>query len=469
MRKRKLLFPLILFPLSILSAENLHLNDYLKGWIENDRDLKSAVLSLQKTELSNEKTLIQNGFDITLSSGTMILKTGNDGVSFSLNPTVNASLPSMRNLSLSAGSSINVSANSEVTNASLKAEIDLLDTEKEKRSLTEKKALRSVLEAKRNIEAKAQSSEKDFYSEIKSLLKSSESISNSETSLYTDKISFEKIKTQGFAETSSSYRLAEMKVNNDLHTIETTERSLNHNFGLFLIKCGFQEDSITYDDFLKLLEAELTEPELLTFESFNKENYKTLENALWTQELNTLTREADKNYNLKGNAGYTFRNSTTNDSDSIDVGLSSSVLGMTLKGGISLPVNPAASPSFTAAISFSPNTLKLQKLEEKENQLSVQSESLSVETALNAYNLALADNRQTLKDLEWTKSTNEENLAMYTKTESDMKYYFDCGIITESEYLSAKANKEKYEIEKTLGILDVIITNCETQNLFYTE
>jgi len=474
MRKNRIITLSLFLSFSLLTAESLSLNDYLKGWIENDRDLKSASLALQKTELANEKTLIQNGFDITLSTGTMTFKTVNGSGKFTVSPSVKASLPSARNLSVSAGTDISISAESKLENASISAGIDLIDTEKESRNLTEKKAVRSVLEAKRNIEAKAQSAEKSFYSEIKSLLKSSESIATSENSLYTDKISFEKIKTQGYSETSSSYRLAEMKVNNDLHTIETSERSLSHAFGLFLMKCGLQPDSVSYEDFLKTLEADLKDQEVLTFEAFKKENYKTLENALWTQELNTLTRNADKNYSLKGSAGYTFNNTSTlgsdgKASDSVDAKLTSSVLGMNLSAGVSLPVNPSASPAFTAGISFSPNTLKLQKLEEKENQISVESENLSVETALNNYNLARADNHQTMKDLAWTKTSVEENLAMYSKTESDMKYYYDRGIITESEYLSAKSNKEKYEIEKTLGVLDVIITNCETQSLFYTE
>lgn len=467
--KNKFLISVFFLTTAFLSAQDLSLTDYLKGWLDNDRDLKSAAINLQKAELSNEKVLIQNGFDITLSSGTMTFKFDDKGANVSLSPSVKATLPSARNLSLNAGSDITLSSESKIKNASISAGIDIIDTEKEKRDLTEKKSLRSILEAKRQIEAKAQNSEKSFYSEIKSLLKASESIASSKNNLYSDQISFEKIKAQGYAATSSNYRLAEMKVRNDLHSIETSERSLFHNFGLFRLKCGFTEPSVNYEDFLKLLESEITEQEILSFKDFKKENYRQLENALWSQEINNLSRNSNKNYSLKGSAGYTFNNANTNSSDSIDAKLTSSVSGMNLSAGVSIPVNPAANPAFTAGISFSPNTLKIQKLSEKENSLDEQSEALSVETALNNYYLALADNRQTVKDLEWNKATIEENLSMYTKNESDMKYYLERGIITESEYLSAKTNKEKYEIEKTLNFLDIIITNCETKSLFYTE
>lgn len=473
-RKKRFAFNLLIFSFSILTAQSLSLNDYLTGWLENDRELKTAAISLENAELANEKSLIQNGFDIVLSSGTMTFRTVNGTGTFSANPNVKATLPSVRNLSLIAGTDITVSSETKVENASISAEIDLIDKDKEKRELTEKKSLRAVLEAKRQIEAKAQSSEKNFYSEIKSLLKSSDSIASAKNSLYSDKISFEKIKAQGFAETSSNYRLAEMKVRNDLHNIETSERSLNHNFELFLLKCGLKEKIVSYEDFLILIKNEISEQQILTFDDFKKENYKQLENALWNQSINSLSRNSDKNYSLKGNAGYTFNNTNTKGtdgkaSDSLDAKVTSSILGMNLSAGVSLPINPNAAPAFTAGISFSPNTLKLQKLNEKSKLLDEKSEELSIESVLYNYNIAAADKKQTAEDLKWTMSTIEENLLMYTKTESDMKYYFDRGIITESEYLSAKTNKEKYEIEKTLNLLDIIISNCDTQSLFYSD
>ena len=460
-----------IFSFSLLSAGDLTLTDYLKGWIENDRDLKNASINLQKASLSNEKSLIQNGFDITLSSGNMTFKTINGDGKFTLSPSIKASLPVARNLSVNLESDISVSSSSNIENTSISASMDIINTDKEKRELTKKKNQRSVLEATRQIESKAQDAEKNFYNEIKSLLKTSESISNTKNTLYSDKITFEKIKTQGYSETSSSYRLAEMKVNNGIHSIETYERTLSHNYELFLLKCGFKENETSYEDFLSILgkESETSELKPLTFDDFKKENFKQLENALWTQSINSLSRESSKNYSLKGTAGYTFKNSNTNNSDTVNAGITSTVLGMNLSAGISMPVSNDASPAFTAGISFSPNTLRLQKIEKLEDGLSEESENLSIDTALSNYNLAEADNRQTVKDLEWSKSTVEENLSMYTKTEKDMKYYFDRGIITESEYLSAKSNKEKYEIEKILSLLDIIISNCQTQSLFYTD
>lgn len=477
MRKSCLIFTFIFSSFSILTASDFSINDYLKGWLENDRDIKNATISLQNAELSNEKLSLQNGFDITLSSGTMTFKTTNGSGTFTISPSVKATLPSFRNLSFSAGTDITISDNTKLENASLNASIDLIDTEKEKRELSEKKSLRSILEAKRVIEDKVRNSEKSFYQNIQSLLKSYSSIINSKNNLYSDKINFEKTKAQGYSANSSNYRLSEMKVKNDQHNIETAERSLSHDFKNFLMKCfvnleELEKQNITLDDFILLASQSIDSPEPQSFESFSKDTFKEIEKAIWNNEINSLSRSSAKSYSLKGSAGYTFRNSNIKDgnnkiSDSIDAGITSSVLGMSLSAGISLPVNPGAAPSFTAGISFSPNTLKKQNIENLEKSLDEQSDLLSLETAYYNYDLSSADKKQKLEDLLWEKSTISENLLMYTQTEKDMKYYFDRGIITESEYLSAKTNKEKYEIEQLLNNLDLIIYNCEIQSLFY--
>lgn len=478
LRKPGLIFSLLFFPLSLLPARELSLADYLNGWLENDRDIKNAALNLQKAQLSAENAAITNGFDINLSTGTMRLTLNGDKTSFTLSPQVEAKLSEVRNLSLSAGTDISISSDSKISNASLKAAIDILDTNKEKRQLSERKTLRSVLESKRNLENRIQTAEKSFYQNVKSLLKAHSSIISSQTSLYSDTVSFEKIKAQGYASTSSTYRLAEMKVRNAQHSIETSQRSLNHDYEIFLLKCSINPDKkgksldTSFDEFLSIVSESFENLKIKNIEDYKKENYKDIEKALWDQEINSLSRNAEKNYALKGSAGYTFNNTNTKDgsgknSDSVDAGLSSYVLGMNINAGVSIPVNPAASPAFTAGISFNPNTLKKQKLTAKENIISEQGDVLSLETALHNYSITLADKKQSLEDLLWEKNSIEENLAMYTQTEKDMKKYLDYGIINQSEYLSAKTNKQKYESESLVNKLDMIIYNCEIESLFY--
>ncbi len=451
-------------------GEDLTLSSMLKGWLENDRDLKSAALSLQKAELSKQKTDLSNGFDLTLSTGTMRMTFTENKESFSMEPSVKASLPAFRNFSLSAGSDLSFGTESQLENVALKAEIDILDTGKAAREYTKKTATRNVSEAERNLTEKAVTSEKSFYNTIKTLCKSGETIISSENSLYSEKITFAKTKAQGFSESSSTYRLQEMKVRDLEHSIEVAERSLKHDFENFVLKCGIGTD-LSFFEFLSVLRSDLPKAEPLVFGDFPKSSYKKIEKALWNLEINELNRSSKKSYSLKGNAGYTFNNSTTKDgngknSDSVDAGISSTLPGMNVNAGVSIPVNPSAGPSITAGVTFSPNKIKLNNLEKNERLLDSKADNLSVETAMNDYDLDAADKAKARDDLIWEKSVVAENITRCRETEKNMKYYFDNGIITETEYLSAKTNLQKYLIEETLNELETIIFNCEIRNLF---
>ena len=55
---------------------------------------------------------------------------------------------------------------------------------------------------------------------------------------------------------------------------------------------------------------------------------------------------------------------------------------------------------------------------------------------------------------------------MYSELESDLEKYFKAGVTKESEYLSAKTNKEKYKIKLLINDIDLIIYNNETNLLF---
>ena len=93
MTKRKLSAVLIFLSTAFTGLYAESLSDFLEGWIQNDRDLKTAAISLQKSQITNEKTLIQNGFNITLSSGNMTFKTVSGVGVFTLTPNVTASIP----------------------------------------------------------------------------------------------------------------------------------------------------------------------------------------------------------------------------------------------------------------------------------------------------------------------------------------------------------------------------------------
>ena len=71
----------------------------LLSYVENDSELKNLTIAAKKAALSYDATLIDNGFDISLSTGTVTLQTSEDGSKLTAKPSVKASLPQASNLS----------------------------------------------------------------------------------------------------------------------------------------------------------------------------------------------------------------------------------------------------------------------------------------------------------------------------------------------------------------------------------
>ena len=91
---------------------------------------------------------------------------------------------------------------------------------------------------------------------------------------------------------------------------------------------------------------------------------------------------------------------------------------------------------------------------------------LSIQAAEEDYNTAIVDKQTELQSIEWAKETNLETFDMWSNLEKDEKRWFDEGIVKESEYLNAFANRELYRIKLLINKNDLIIYNNSTKLLF---
>ena len=328
-------------------------------------------------------------------------------------------------------------------------------------------AERTLTQAKRNLQNEALQTETDFYTALKALLTSTSEIITAESELYTDTIEFESIKAKGYSTSSSTYKLAQMEVLSDQHEIESKRRSLLHDYIIFYKECGYEislEDDV---DFYDLIPSDIPVVAALNIEDFDSEKYTEIEEALWTYEINSLSRSAQKNFTLSANGGYTFNNSDTS-SNTVDAGLSSTIGGLNLTAGVSIPLT-GANPAYTLSATLSPNTFRKNSITKKTNDLTEEQELLAIEEARLNYGTVIVDKQQELQDLNWTKESCQESLEMYEKLSSELKNYFEAGIIKESEYLSALSNAKSYKVKLISNSIDYIIYNNEIQSLFVTE
>ena len=226
-KKHFFLFSTSLFFLAIMNAEpqsSQRLPDtttLLLSYVENDAELKNLILAAKKSALSYQSAKIDTGFDVTLSSGSVTLQVNDDGTKLTAKPSVKMSLPQASNLSVTAqtnfsSESSNTSlSNTSLSNTSVAVGIDIISSAVISNKLTKLKAERAVTEAQRKIEKRAIAADKEFYTALKNLLSSINTIMTKRQTLYEDSIDFEAIKVQGYSESSSTYRQAELKVISD--------------------------------------------------------------------------------------------------------------------------------------------------------------------------------------------------------------------------------------------------------------
>lgn len=416
-KKHFFLFSTSLFFLAIINAEpqsSQRLPDtttLLLSYVENDAELKNLILAAKKSALSYQSAKIDTGFDVTLSSGSVTLQVNDDGTKLTAKPSVKMSLPQASNLSVTAQTNFSSeSSNTSLSNTSVAVGIDIISSAVISNKLTKLKAERTVTEAQRKIEKRAIAAEKEFYTALKNLLSSINTIMTKRQTLYEDSIDFEAIKVQGYSESSSTYRQAELKVISDQHEIDSAIHSFKYDCVVFYKNCGYDLEIDDKADLMSFVPSGIDEVEPADILKFDKALYTEIENANWTYYINSMERSSKKNYGLSASAGYTFDNSITN-SDSIDAGLSGTFGGLTVGAGISLPVKSSQSsisPAYTLSASLNPNTFRKNSITKKQNVLTEEQELLAIQTAESAYETKLVEFQQKLDTLLWEKKTVEE-------------------------------------------------------------
>ena len=373
-KKHFFLFSTSLFFLAIINAEpqgSQRLPDtttLLLSYVENDAELKNLILAAKKSALSYQSAKIDTGFDVTLSSGSVTLQVNDDGTKLTAKPSVKMSLPQASNLSVTAQTNFSSeSSNTSLSNTSVAVGIDIISSAVISNKLTKLKAERAVTEAQRKIEKRAIAAEKEFYTALKSLLSSINTIMTKRQTLYEDSIDLEAKKVQGYSESSSTYRQAELKVISDQHEIDSAIHSFKYDCVVFYKKCGYDLEIDDKADLMSFVPSGIDEVEPADILKFDKALYTEIENANWTYYIDSMERSSKKNYGLSASAGYTFDNSITN-SDSIDAGLSGTFGGLTVGAGISLPVKSSQSsisPAYTLSASLNPNVFRKNSITKK--------------------------------------------------------------------------------------------------------
>lgn len=476
------------FSQSISSEEEIQL--LLQEYLSNDIELQKLTIELEKQELDLQEAEINSGMSLSLSSGQMLLKKTNGGMKISVSPKAEVSFPN-NNTSVSVTSepvfstgiddsleddsgSANGAAPANqkpfsLRNTGIKFSTDIISNTSHEKEITRLKNERSYLEAKRSLNNRALSVEKEFYTELKRLLSKANEVLSAEQEVFTEELNVKTVKAQGYDESSANYRSAQFKLRSANRTFEEAKREFLRLKNTFAAKCNIQKADTEFEEAWKFLPSEIAEVAPVEFTSYEKEKYTEIEKAQWNQKIGSLSRET-KNYSVKASAGYTFDNSNT-DTNTIDAGIDFSYKGLTAEAGINVPVKTSSSstkvlPALTMSFSYKPQTAKLENISEQKKLLEVKSEQLSMQTALEDYENTLVSKKAELEDLLWTKESRYEELVQCIESEINMAKWYERGIISESDYLPEKVNVEKAKINCLMNAVDFIIYNGSIKLMF---
>lgn len=472
-----LLFFVVLLPCvsaqEAISSENtkdsIPYAPLLESYTANDRQLKELSLSYEQAELNYSRVLIQNGLSWNISSGNVSAKIAEDNTSISVSPSASILLPSINNSQIKLTSPLGITLGEDkpsvtVNGAGVTIGTDIISSEKDKRSVTLIKAQRSLEEAQRRLDARKLTVEKDFLSVLKSLYNSKLTLISKQDTLISRQRDLDSLKAQGFEVSSARYRTAMLSYETALRDVEVQQRLFDKALQNFAHKCNV--DAIS-------LNISLPEASLVYMNSFNKENYKELENSTWTHYSNSLSRDAVSPLTVSADAGYALSYKEVKGEGTVTSTVSSGVSlkynGFNLSAGVQLPVKDLKSPTLSLSLSWTPSEKKLSAITDKENALAVQQEKLAIESANDTYEDTLSDKDKTREDLIWQMEKNTEQLSMYKDLVVDMKNWYERGVISLSDYNQAVTNFENALTQINITQIDQLLYDIEVKSLFINQ
>ncbi len=474
-------------PQDISSNSSDRLSSLLSGWLENDLELKRAILTARSKAIDFDSTKIKKGINVVLSSGNVSFSTDADNNSkITMNPSAEVDIPALNDgsVTLSLPYTIDSEDNSKTVNGgSFSVSAGIVSGASKQRKVELLEAERTFTEAQRDVKERALTSEKEFYEALKKLYNYALSIHSVRSSLYDDQLDLRVLETQGYSKTSAKYRQAFLKVQSDRRQVMEQQLLFERETAIFAMKCGLEysrnssnpEDS--YKEALVFLPSKIPEVKEERIFDYDQEDYVKSESARWNKYIGDLKRQADVDVSLTAAGEYKF-NSSFSGQDDAGGKLTLGWKGLTASAGAYVPTGNRIfdsdssngkkndNPYFQFSLGINPQQYRLSKLQVKQDTIDSSLEEIALHNAQDDYEKTVLSKISSIHDIKWAKRSYKEELDMYQKLEADMEKWLEQGIVTENDWLDAKNNREKAELNIMMNAIDLLIYNNEIKIMF---
>lgn len=448
------------------------INDYLDAYIANNIDLQTLRLEVEEAQAELDKINIENGVDLTVSSGSSTVSVDDGDISLDIAPSLTVTVPKANNTVITTSAPVTLSDDSTYFDeAGVSVSTDIIPSTTNEWKLSVEKYERALFEAQLAVDTKLISLKSDFWQALYDIYSADKTMKEDADDLYDDQIDFETIKAQGYSENSSSYRTAQLDVQEDIFTVEKDKRNLDTLLAQFAVDCGLGPSDLTQ---IPSLPKEYYSIELVDFDNYDKNKYIDLEDAIQDYEYQTKVRAADSDFSLTADAGYDYTgysNTAYNDTDddegnALSTGLTATYGGLSTSVGVSSLLEDFTNPSLTFSFSYDFGTHKTDAIDDKEDDIDRRTELLVIESAKESWEDDKLDADTNKATYEWTRKQNAEQLALYKDMYEDSKDWFQRGIIAETDFLQAKNSYETKIDDSILTVIDCIMYNLGIEQLF---
>jgi hypothetical protein len=426
-------------------ADNGGVLRLLALYLENDTELQNLALKVRQAEIGRDRTGIEKGVDLTLSSGTMRLYSVDGSAAFSVEPSADVSFPGFNSTSLSVSVPMTLGSGNAGQGVALEDTQVLLSTaiitsDGKQRKVDLLKADRALTEARRALSNRGLSAEQQFYETLNSLYENIIQALTSEEEAYTKEIELALAQLQGYSPSSVYYRTKQLEAAEAYRTAQEQRRTLEHKTAAFARDCGLAV--------LPALPEAIPAVNLDELPEFGRDDEKPrfaeIEKALWNSHIGGLTRDAQGTVKLSAEGGVTANNSSLDSRTSADAGLTLGWKGVSLSALSQIPLSGAEkNPAFSLSLKFNVNEQRKAALTNTEKRLQAELEALEIKAAERTWEETVDLMRSERADLLWEKKRLEEQYELYRELAEDTTVWYERGVVSESEYRKALANKER--------------------------
>jgi hypothetical protein len=440
----------------------------LAGRLEQDSVLKTRAIELRHAELSRSETAITTGFSVKLNTGSLFFRFDGEG-SFEAEPSISLELPAVNNAALTVSAPLLASGGDglEVSNTAFTLSVDVTGNDRKKRAVELLQAGRTVTEARWALQKRALETEKEFYQTLRGLYEQEAALYTKNETRWTEELEFTMIRAQGYDESSATFRAARMELAKAEREALEAERRLRRDIAVFARDCGRESLDALPQSVPTPSSGPPEDGGLLSLAAFDRSRYTELESAEWRRYINTLSRDADGELGVRVEGGGTlnntsFQSGTGDGAHSLNAGVSLSWRGFTFSGGLEFPLGSGAgSPAIKLALGLDSESLALAPLKKQQDALAAQKELIEIENSGREWDDLLASTDRERSDLLWQRTERAEQFELYSELEADMRAWFEQGVIPESEYRRAEANRENARYNCLITDTDMILYQIE--------